>query len=123
MTQDREKQTLIGEGPVLLRFHDGVAELTLNRPKAANGMSVELLKHFHEAIMICHGHPGLRVLVLRGAGDNFCGGGDVRDFASRGDALPDYLRAATAYLQVVACLLYTSPSPRDRSLSRMPSSA
>ena len=25
--------------------------------------------------------------------------------------------------QYVACLLYTSPSPRDRSLSRMPSSA
>ena len=24
---------------------------------------------------------------------------------------------------LVACLLYTSPSPRDRSLSRMPSSA
>ena len=24
---------------------------------------------------------------------------------------------------VLACLLYTSPSPRDRSLSRMPSSA
>ena len=26
-------------------------------------------------------------------------------------------------LQDKACLLYTSPSPRDRSLSRMPSSA
>ena len=25
--------------------------------------------------------------------------------------------------QIVTCLLYTSPSPRDRSLSRMPSSA
>ena len=24
---------------------------------------------------------------------------------------------------IAACLLYTSPSPRDRSLSRMPSSA
>ena len=24
---------------------------------------------------------------------------------------------------MIACLLYTSPSPRDRSLSRMPSSA
>ena len=24
---------------------------------------------------------------------------------------------------IIACLLYTSPSPRDRSLSRMPSSA
>ena len=27
------------------------------------------------------------------------------------------------YEQALACLLYTSPSPRDRSLSRMPSSA
>ena len=26
-------------------------------------------------------------------------------------------------LDPIACLLYTSPSPRDRSLSRMPSSA
>ena len=29
----------------------------------------------------------------------------------------------TAEGTVQACLLYTSPSPRDRSLSRMPSSA
>ena len=27
------------------------------------------------------------------------------------------------YAKVVACLLYTSPSPRDRTRSRMPSSA
>ena len=27
------------------------------------------------------------------------------------------------HLRAVGCLLYTSPSPRDRSLSRMPSSA
>ena len=29
----------------------------------------------------------------------------------------------TAEQQVVSCLLYTSPSPRDATLSRMPSSA
>ena len=27
------------------------------------------------------------------------------------------------FLTAISCLLYTSPSPRDRSLSRMPSSA
>ena len=32
-----------------------------------------------------------------------------------------YMIATTAQADV--CLLYTSPSPRDRSLSRMPSSA
>ena len=30
---------------------------------------------------------------------------------------------AVALIQDEVCLLYTSPSPRDRSLSRMPSSA
>ena len=30
---------------------------------------------------------------------------------------------AAVWEQIKLCLLYTSPSPRDRSLSRMPSSA
>ena len=33
------------------------------------------------------------------------------------------LKAPTDKFQVKACLLYTSPSPRDRQKSRMPSSA
>ena len=33
------------------------------------------------------------------------------------------LAGAIRYWPVKICLLYTSPSPRDRSLSRMPSSA
>ena len=35
----------------------------------------------------------------------------------------DRQNATTDYLQSLACLLYTSPSPRDRTRSRMPSSA
>ena len=33
------------------------------------------------------------------------------------------LKEAGKVSEIVACLLYTSPSPRDRSVSRMPSSA
>ena len=43
-------------------------------------------------------------------------------FATRGSfksVIASYLAGAISW----ACLLYTSPSPRDRSLSRMPSSA
>ena len=41
---------------------------------------------------------------------------------------PDYLKADEVFYQnlfdgVMSCLLYTSPSPRDGLLSRMPSSA
>src|SRR5207244_10740544 len=51
------------------------------------------------AIMACHGAPDLRVVLLTGEGTNFCAGGDVRAFASKGEKLPDYIRQATAYLQ------------------------
>ena len=37
------------------------------------------------------------------------------------DTAVDYLREVPALAEV--CLLYTSPSPRDRTRSRMPSSA
>jgi 2-(1,2-epoxy-1,2-dihydrophenyl)acetyl-CoA isomerase len=90
---------MIDKGPVLLDIADGIARLRLNRPDAANGMSVELLSALCDAIMACHGAPDLRVLVLSGEGANFCAGGDVRAFASKGEKLPDYIRQATAYLQ------------------------
>ena len=38
-------------------------------------------------------------------------------------ATPDFTMAQTAAQQTITCLLYTSPSPRDRQRSRMPSSA
>ena len=90
---------MISEGLVLLRIEDGIAHLTLNRPDASNGMNVEFLKALCDAIMRCHGEPGVRVVLLRGNGRNFCAGGDVHTFASKGEQMPDYLRMATAWLQ------------------------
>src|SRR5881396_515273 len=77
---------MIDKGPVLLDIAEGIARLRLNRPDAANGMSAELLSALCDAIMVCHGQPDLRVLLLSGEGTNFCAGGDVR--ASASFALP-----------------------------------
>lgn len=85
--------------PVLYDFAEGIAHIRLNRPHAANGMNLELLRALCDAIMRAHGEAGLRVLLFSGEGDHFCAGGDVRTFASKGEALPDYMRPATAYLQ------------------------
>lgn len=101
-TQNSEK--LVSEGPVLLElFEAGIARIHLNRPATSNGMDVELLKAFYEVIMMCHGDPRVRVVLLSGEGKNFCAGGDVKMFASKGEALPDYLRQATSYLEI--CIL------------------
>jgi enoyl-CoA hydratase/carnithine racemase len=50
----------------------------------------------YDAVMVAHGEPRLRVLLLAAEGPNFCAGGDVKTFASKGAALPDYLREARA---------------------------
>lgn len=90
----------ISEGPVLLSFEAGVATITLNRPAAANGMNIALMQALHAAVMRCHREPGVRVVHLRGAGRNFCAGGDVREFAAMGEGLGDFLREVTAWLQM-----------------------
>jgi 2-(1,2-epoxy-1,2-dihydrophenyl)acetyl-CoA isomerase len=84
---------------------DGIARLRLSRPEASNGLNVELLKALHEAILRCHADPNARVMLLTGEGRNFCAGGDIHTFESKGAGLPDYLREATAWLQLATSAL------------------
>lgn len=103
--------SLIGEGPVLLDIDGGIARLRLNRPEASNGVDADSLKALHSAILLCHADPQVRVVVLTGEGRNFCAGGDVKTFASKGEALPDYLREATAWLQLATSALIQLKAP------------
>ena len=49
---------------------------------------------------------------------------DLIDYALRQNGAPVLeINVAEEQLQDLICLLYTSPSPRDMSASRMPSSA
>jgi len=102
---------LVADGPVLLELHaDGVAHIRLNRPESANGLNIELLKALHEVVMLVHGDGRVRAVLITGEGKNFCAGGDVHTFLSKGEELPHYIRVATAYLQLVAAgLLRLNP--------------
>lgn len=84
---------------VLLDISNSIARITLNRPESSNGMNVEFLQALCEAIMACHGRSDVRVALISGKGKNFCAGGDVHTFASKGEGMPDYIRVATAWLQ------------------------
>lgn len=103
--------TPFSEGPVLFHLEDGIGHLRLNRPEASNAVDVPTLRVLYDALMHAHGRPDLRVLLLSGAGKNFCAGGDVKTFASKGEALPDYLREATSWLQVGAQAMLSLQAP------------
>ena len=93
-------EAIVAEGPVRLTYGEGIANIQLNRPRAGNGFNIELMQALQDAIMTIHGDRRVRVVVVSGNGKLFCAGGDVKEFASKGAGLPDYLRMATAYLQI-----------------------
>lgn len=103
--------SLIAEGPVLLDVQEGIARIRLNRADASNAVDVPLLQALHAAALRCHAEPGVRVMILSGEGRNFCAGGDVKTFASKGEALPDYLREATAWLQLATAAMIQLKAP------------
>lgn len=62
---------------VLGEQHGAVTLLTLNRPKARNALSLELILAMQEAFDACIADPGCRAIVVRGAEGHFCSGGDL----------------------------------------------
>ena len=61
----------------------GIARLTLNRPEAKNAMSQQLVGELREAARGLADDPAVRGIVLTGAGDVFCAGGDLKGFAQQ----------------------------------------
>jgi enoyl-CoA hydratase/carnithine racemase len=57
----------------------GVALLTLNRPERLNALTFEVYAELRDAFRALDTEPGVRAIVLTGAGRAFCSGGDVED--------------------------------------------
>lgn len=73
-------ETQTEEDPVLLEQRDAVAVVTLNRPHVMNAMNTALAVRLAEVMDEVAEQPGVRVVVVTGAGDRaFCAGGDLKE--------------------------------------------
>lgn len=75
-------------GPlVLAEPHGSALVLRLNRPEAGNAISREVALALADQVRSCAADPGLRTLIITGAGPRFfCTGGDVKAYAHLADA-------------------------------------
>ncbi|MDO7282754.1 enoyl-CoA hydratase-related protein [Shouchella clausii] len=63
--------------------HDGIARITLNRPQAANALSLALLDELEAACDWVAQEHNIRVVILAGAGEKaFCAGADLKERAN-----------------------------------------
>jgi len=65
------------EDPVLYDVADGVATITLNRPERLNAWTGPLGTQYFDALDRAADDPGVRAIVVTGAGRGFCAGADM----------------------------------------------
>jgi len=93
-------------------INEGVATLTLNRPKALNSFTAEMHAEVREAMVQVTEDTGIRCLVITGAGRGFCAGQDLGDRAVSGEGgAPDLGESVEKNYNPLIRSIMTLPKP------------
>lgn len=77
---------VIAEPLVLSRREGALTRITVNRPRAINALTTDMVVMIREALAVAH-TDGSTAVLLDGAGERgFCGGGDVKAMVADGAA-------------------------------------
>lgn len=98
---------------VLLAAEAGIATITLNRPDSLNALDSEMADALAAVTARVEADPSLRCVVLRGAGEHFMAGGDLKLFRGVLEQPPEARR--DFFLDLIGRV-----HPAIASLRRMP---
>jgi len=69
---------------LIIELHENyVATLTLNRPESMNTFSSQMAIELNKALLDLDSNPGVRVILIKGAGKAFCAGIDVNELEGK----------------------------------------
>ncbi|HEY7634706.1 MAG TPA: enoyl-CoA hydratase-related protein [Gemmatimonadales bacterium] len=99
--------------PKLLRtaLDGGALTLTLDRPDKRNALSAELIESLHAALERADLDPDVRVVAVRGAGQDFCAGADLDELLASADRPPAENEAAALRLGGLFSRMRQLPKP------------
>ncbi len=63
----------------LYEVKDGIATLTFNRPEVLNALTFDVYAQLRQLFDDLRYDDAVKVVILTGAGDAFCSGGDVQE--------------------------------------------
>ena len=73
---------------ILVEASNNVCTVTLNRTKSLNALNWDMVKALLDITIQLKNAPEIRAVVLRGAGQNFMAGGDIKGFKTFLDQAP-----------------------------------
>ncbi|MEM1352275.1 MAG: enoyl-CoA hydratase [Pseudomonadota bacterium] len=103
-----------GDPAVLVEVQDGIATVTLNRPKSMNALSEEMLAGLQQCWDDIADDRGIKAVVLRGAGDHFCAGHNLKEMSARradADGGSDYFNTLFATCSRMMLSIIKLPQP------------
>jgi 2-(1,2-epoxy-1,2-dihydrophenyl)acetyl-CoA isomerase len=80
------------QNELIVEVQDRVATITINRPDRYNALSLRMVEKLSDAILACDEDRGIRTVVLTGAGQAFCAGGDVVEFVESAGTISVHLK-------------------------------
>jgi methylglutaconyl-CoA hydratase len=89
----------------------GVLTLTLNRPEKRNALSNALIEALHAALEGADLDPDVRVVLVTGAGKDFCAGADLEELLASADASSEANEAAALRLGALFGRMRAVPKP------------
>jgi enoyl-CoA hydratase/carnithine racemase len=87
----------------LYAVDNGVATITLNRPEVLNALTFEVYAQLQRLFEELRADDAVRVVILTGAGEGFCSGGDVHEII--GELLKRDLRAHLEFTRMTGAVV------------------
>ncbi len=98
--------TSFADGKILKSVNDGVGVVTFNNPEKRNAMSLEMWEGLGQALIETRDDPGVRVVIMVGAGDKaFVSGADISQFEKarhNAEASEEYSKKSAAQRALLA---------------------
>lgn len=90
------------EHHVRVEIEDAIALVTMDRPERKNAVNSAMHRGLERVFHELSYHPDVAVVVLTGAGDAFCAGGDTKDYGAAATSLEN-LRNRDLNWSIVRC--------------------
>lgn len=96
---------------LLVSLDGGILTLTLNRPDKRNAIDTAMIEALHAGLERADLDADVRVVVVRGAGKDFCAGADLAELLTSADRSADENRAQAQQLGNVFLRMRELPKP------------
>ena len=102
---------MVNPSLVRLERHGPLAHIVLARAQAGNAISLAFCKALHDVVAAVAADGQVRAVLLRAEGKAFCVGGDLAEFAAKGEGRPAHLAALAPIFHAAERTLMTMRAP------------